>query len=386
MVSVPMDSSALTIVGILFIFGGAFVWYRAKQKTVRITGGGRTIFEQFTRDLTEDAAAGRLDPVIGRDGEIERVVQILSRRRKSNPLLIGDPGVGKTAIVEGLARRIQKGYVPNVLKNKRLLALDLTSMISGTKFRGEFEERMRRLTEELTDMKRTVILFIDEVHMLEQAGGVEGGMNVSDILKPALARGDMQAIGATTSREYEKSIKPDDALNRRFQPIIVGEPSREDTITILREVKKIYEEYHGVVIDDDAIVAAVDLSAGIKDRFLPDRAFDLIDEACAKIAIESTNRHVDSRVGHDVAAAKILRERAASEISKLMPVIERLDGLDKDFPNDMEIERAGRVLKRHVTEMEAGATQPVTPDGTSRVTTDTIQKIIKEWTVQTGSE
>ena len=243
--------------------------------------------KKFTRDLTELARKGKLDPVIGRDDEIRRIIQVLSRRTKNNPVLIGDPGVGKTAIVEGLAERIIKGDIPESLKGKRVLALDLGQLIAGTKYRGEFEDRLKAVLKEIETAAGDVVLFIDELHTLVGAGGAEGAVDASNMLKPALARGELKCVGATTVNEYRKYIEKDAALERRFQPIYVAEPSVEDSIAILRGLKERYEEHHGVDIQDAAIIAAVTLSNRyITDRFLPDKAIDLIDEASSRLRIE----------------------------------------------------------------------------------------------------
>ncbi len=243
--------------------------------------------EKYARDLTELARKSKLDPVIGRDEEIRRVMQILARRTKNNPVLIGEPGVGKTAIVEGLAQRIVSGDVPDVLKTKRLVALDLAALVAGAKFRGEFEDRLKAVLKEITEAEGQIILFIDELHTLVGAGAAEGAMDASNMLKPALARGELRAIGATTLNEYKKYIEKDPALERRFQPVLVTEPTVEDTIAILRGLKERYEVHHGVRIKDAAILAAATLSNRyISDRFLPDKAIDLIDEAAASLRMQ----------------------------------------------------------------------------------------------------
>jgi ATP-dependent Clp protease ATP-binding subunit ClpB len=243
--------------------------------------------KKYSRDLTEEARKGKLDPVIGRDEEIRRVIQVLSRRTKNNPVLIGEPGVGKTAIVEGLAQRIISGDVPETLKDKRLVALDLGALIAGAKFRGEFEDRLKAVLNEIVEAEGQIILFVDELHTLVGAGAAQGSMDASNMLKPALARGELRCVGATTLNEYHKYIEKDAALERRFQPVFVGEPSVEDTIAILRGLKEKYELHHGVRIKDSAIIAAAVLSHRyIADRFLPDKAVDLIDEATSRLRIE----------------------------------------------------------------------------------------------------
>lgn len=270
----------------------------------------------YTRDLTGFARDGKLDPVVGRESEIERTIHILSRRTKNNPLLLGEAGVGKTAIVEGLARRISSGDVPDILKGKNVLALDLTSLISGTKYRGEFEERMKKITDEIKREARNIILFIDEIHQIAETRGAEGALAVSDILKPALSRGELQVIGATTKDEYDRLIKPDDALERRFQPVIVDEPNATDALTIMKGVRKTYEDYHGVVISDKVLEVAIRWGADyIKERKLPDKAIDLIDEAAAKVKIEEAAEHKHV-VGVLHAAARHAASRAGDSQSE----------------------------------------------------------------------
>ncbi len=249
-------------------------------------GNGKAL-EQFGRDLTQLAAQGKIDPVIGRQTEIERVIQILCRRTKNNPVLIGEPGVGKTAVAEGLALKIQAGEVPEILKNKRLVSLDLTGMVAGTKYRGDFEERIKAAIDEVK-ADGNIILFIDELHTIIGAGSAEGSADAANILKPALARGDFQVIGATTINEYRKHIEKDAALERRFQPVMVGEPSEEEAIAILKGLKDRYEAHHKVTITDEAIDAAVKLSSRyIADRYLPDKAIDLIDEAASRVRLRT---------------------------------------------------------------------------------------------------
>src|SRR5947209_970929 len=300
--------------------------------------------EKYGRDLTDAARAGKLDPVIGRDEEIRRVIQVLSRRTKNNPVLIGEPGVGKTAIVEGLARRIVEGDVPEGLKNKRVVALDLGSMVAGSKYRGGFEQRLKAVLKEIADSEGEIVTFIDELHTIVGAGAAEGAMDAGNMIKPMLARGELRLIGATTLDEYRKRVEKDAALERRFQPVFVGEPSVEDSIAILRGLKERYEVHHGVRIQDAALVAAAVLSDRyVTGRFLPDKAIDLIDEAASRLRIEidsmPTEIDVVERRMRQLEIEEVALEKEPDAASK-----ERLAGLEEELAN---LEEQATAMKAH---------------------------------------
>jgi len=398
-----------------------------KGRTAQTAGAeeGYDALKKYTRDLTAAAREGKLDPVIGRDDEIRRVIQVLSRRTKNNPVLIGEPGVGKTAIAEGLARRIINGDVPESLRNRRLLSLDLGALVAGAKYRGEFEERLKALLQEMTHAEGEIVLFIDELHTLVGAGKAEGAMDASNMLKPALARGELHCVGATTLDEFRKHIEKDAALARRFQPVFVGQPNVEDTVSILRGLKEKYELHHGVRISDAAVVAAATLSNRyIADRFLPDKAIDLVDEAAARkrMAIDSKPEEIDEldrrilQLRIEEAALRKETDRGSqdrlerlrkelgeleqrsneltaqwqAEKGKLADVTrlkEQLDQLRNELAQAQrrgDFERAGRLayqelpgVQKRLEEAEAGQAQRMAHD---EVTDQDIAQVVSRWT------
>ena len=324
--------------------------------------------ERYSVNLNEQAKSGKIDPVIGRDEEIRRLLQILSRRTKNNPMLVGEPGVGKTAIVEGMAQRIVDGDVPENLKSKMIISLDMGLLVAGAKYKGEFEERLKAVIKEVQDAAGEIILFIDEIHTLIGAGGGEGAMDAANLLKPALARGELHAIGATTLKEYQKHIEKDKALERRFQSVVVDEPSNEDAISILRGIKEKYEVHHGVRVKDDAVIAAVELSSRyISDRFLPDKAIDLMDEAAAKIRIEIDSLPVElDELQRKIMQLEIEREAMRREKNKekesilngeLSELVEKRNSLKAKWENEKAVIQGIRDEKENIDQYKQEAEQ-----------------------------
>lgn len=331
----------------------------------RSEGGNTPTLEQYSRDLTALAEEGKLDPVVGREQEIERIMEILSRRTKNNPCLVGEPGVGKTAIVEGLAQRIAMGAVPAPLQKRRLLTLDMASMVAGSKYRGEFEERIKRVIKEAEESQE-VLLFIDELHTIIGAGGAEGAMDASNILKPSLARGEIQLIGATTIEEYRKYIEKDPALERRFQPVTVEEPTMEETVEILKGLRKAYEKHHGVVITDEAVQAAVTLSERyINDRFLPDKAIDLLDEAAARKQLQ----------GYKIPKALEELKNRAEELEELKEaaIVENDFGKAADYKKE-------QVEVRQKFEQQRKRLQKKAGENATKVREEDIAEVVALWT------
>jgi len=359
------DSIRQEIIGLLDSEGA-----KGKRGEASAKGSNTPNLNQYGRDLTEMAREGKLDPIIGREKEIERVIQILSRRTKNNPALIGDPGVGKTAIAEGLAQKIIEGNIPEILKGKRVVTLDLSSMVAGSKYRGEFEERLKNVMNEIRESKN-VILFLDEMHTIIGAGGAEGAIDASNILKPALARGEIQAIGATTLDEYRKHVEKDAALERRFQPVMVGEPTKEEALLILEGLRDKYEAHHKVKITDEAIKAAVELSDRyIADRFLPDKAIDLVDEAASKVRIKIFTAPPDlKKMEEELAALEKEKaeaislqnyERAAELRDRLQHIRQKLEDGRKNW-NDKASSKDSVVTEEDIASIVSGWTGiPVT--------------------------
>jgi len=371
------ETANLLYYGIFVIIASVVIYSLVTKKPLteilsKINLGGKTAgrsgtpyLDQYAVDFTRLAKEGATDPIIGREDEVKKLSQVLARRTKNNAILTGAPGVGKTAIAEALAQRIAAGDVPEVLRNKRMLALDVAGLLSGTKYRGEFEQRAKKIVQEISLAKRSIILFIDEVHMVIQSQGSEGAVNFSDILKPALARGDLQMVGATTTQEYEKYFKPDSSLERRFQPIHVDEPTEAETMQILQGVKDKYREYHKVEFTDAALKTAVELTNKlIKNRKLPDKAIDAIDEAAAMIRVS----HLHITVPAVLYQAAVAKHPSAA---KLWKEIQELDSKIRKTPKNKST--SALVKKREELEDELDNTGVVTVDS------DDIEKVVKGW-------
>ena len=362
------------------------VFFYMKKIGVISWGSGKTTTQAgsvpFGFDMTQKAREGGVDPVVGRESEIDRVIHILSRRRKNNPLLIGPAGVGKTAIVEGLALKLATDDIPSNLKGKKLWVLNITELLSGTKYRGEFEKRVQGLITQIQAANRSIILFIDEIHMLVQTKGTEGAVNFTDVLKPALARGDLQLVGATTTKEYEEFIKPDETLERRFQLVTVDEPNVEDAITILLGVKVNYEDYHDVEIDDAAVKAAVRLSHEyIKNRRLPDKAIDLIDEASATVKVRE-NSAPESAIAllhHASYRTRCEFDECPRELMKLKEELSELKNRENERNTSAQLEKMRKREVEIVTKIEAIEKDLSKKEGRPNVTEKDIKKIVAMW-------
>jgi len=375
-------------VGIALIIISLLIYFSSKKGYAflpKMSGGSSSnsgMAGGFTTDITELAKTGKIDPVIGRDDEILRVTQILTRRRKNNVILVGEPGVGKTAIVEGLALKIVTDDVPGVLKNKRVLVLQVADLISGTKYRGEFEHRVKLLVDYIKNSGRSVILFIDEIHTIMQTKGAEGSVNISDILKPALARGELQVVGATTKKEYDQYILPDESWERRFQKVMVDEPSIDESIEILKGLKKNYELYHKVIFTDDAINQAVRLSEEyIKGRHLPDKAIDIMDEAAAMIHV-----HEKEIPDHAVAllygaAGNLVKDNGleTDTVKFLKKELMDLRHQEVTLTDAKETQSLRKDIVKKVKEIQKEESTILEKKGWPKVTAEHIRTVVAEW-------
>ncbi len=366
---------------VMIVIGATYYLFGRRQGATFSSNKAGSALAQFTIDITEQCRNGKIDPVIGREEEIARVTQILTRRTKNNVILLGPPGVGKTAIAEGLALRIVTGDVPTILQNKRVLSLQVAEILAGTKYRGEFEERIKRLILELRTANRGVILFIDEIHTIMQTRGTEGSVNLSDILKPALARGDLQLLGATTQKEYEAYIQPEESWDRRFQPVIVDEPSVEEAIKIVQGIKRNYETYHQVTFSDEAIEAAVRFSHEyIKGRRLPDKAIDLIDEAGAMVNIEKDEAHSHAVALMHGAAQQVVKGKVSTAaLDVLTSELQTLRKKEAEATDVKELQSLRKKMVEDVKKIEAEERVMAYSAGWPVVSVDHIREIVAEW-------